>query len=100
MRTNRPEKFASADDEESWYLSCRLLGDLYLEERPDLAVPCLLEYRNSPKSGADTLYKLGLAFEGIGDRARAARCYQQVVAYEMHPLAPNAHEALARLQTS
>jgi tetratricopeptide (TPR) repeat protein len=100
VRMNRPEKFANADEEESWYLSCRLLGDLYLEERPDLAVQCFNEYRNSPKSGADTYYKLGLAYEGIGDRARAARCYQQVVAYETHPLAPNAHEALARLQAS
>jgi tetratricopeptide (TPR) repeat protein len=98
VRGNRPERFASGEEEESWYLSCRLLGDLYLEERPDLAVQCLLEYRNSAKSGADTWYKLGVAYEHLGDAARAARCYQQVTAFESHPLYHNARDALARLQ--
>src|SRR5947209_13217980 len=54
----------------SWYLGNRLLGDLYLREldRPDLAVECFTAYRSSSKSGADTLYKLGQAYEAIGDR--------------------------------
>src|SRR5262249_16677350 len=42
----KPEKFASGDDEEAWYGASQLLGDLYLEQdRPDLAVPCLNDYR-------------------------------------------------------
>jgi hypothetical protein len=98
VRANRPEAFAGDEDEESWYLACRLLGDLYLEDRPDLAVECLQAFRKSAKSGADTLYKLGVAYERLGDPARAAKCYRQVTTYEAHPLAPEAHDALARLQ--
>jgi tetratricopeptide (TPR) repeat protein len=102
MRANKPEKFASGDDEEAWYLGSRLLGELYLYElgRPDLAVPCLNDFRKSSKSGADTMYKLGQAYEQLGDRARATKCYQHVTAYESHPLAPDAHDALHRLQSS
>jgi tetratricopeptide (TPR) repeat protein len=98
VRANRPEKFPSTDEEEAWYLSCRLLGDLYLHEKPEQAVECLQEYKKSPKSGADTDYKLGVAYENLGDRARAVKCYQRVVAFEGHPRAPEAHEALQRLQ--
>ena len=90
IRTNKPEKFASGEDEEAWYLANRLLGDLYLDEKPDLAVQCFQEFRKSSKSGADTMYKLGRAYENLGDRVRAVKCYKQVVAYESHPLAPDA----------
>jgi tetratricopeptide (TPR) repeat protein len=98
VRNNKPEKFPSSEEEEAWYLSCRLLGDIYLHEKPELAVQCFQDYRKSSKSGADTSYKLGVAYEQLGDRARAVKCYQQVVAFESHPLAPDAHEALQRLQ--
>jgi tetratricopeptide (TPR) repeat protein len=98
VRGNRPERFASGEEEDSWYLACRLLGEMYLEDRPELAVECLLEFRKSARSGADTMYKLGQAYERLGDVARAAKCYQQVVSFERHPLAPDAHEALARLR--
>jgi tetratricopeptide (TPR) repeat protein len=97
---NRPEVFPSNDEEDSWYLACRLLGDLYLEDRPDLAVQCLQEYRKSPRSGADTLYKMGVAYEHLGDVGRAVKCYRQVTAFEQHPLAPDAQDALARLQAA
>jgi tetratricopeptide (TPR) repeat protein len=100
VRNNKPEHFASAEDEEGWYLSCRLLGELYLEDRPDLAIPCLQDFRKSSKSGADTDYKLGVAFERVGDRVRAQKCYQMVVNFQNHPLAPDAREALYRLQTT
>jgi hypothetical protein len=46
------------------------------------------------------MYKLGQAYEQLGDRARATKCYQHVTAYESHPLAPDAHDALHRLQSS
>jgi tetratricopeptide (TPR) repeat protein len=100
VRGNQPEKFASSEDEEAWYLSCRLLGDLYLQTRPDQAIACYQEYRKHGKSGADTVYKMGLAFESLGDLARARKCFETVAAYEDHPLAPEARGAISRLQTS
>jgi tetratricopeptide (TPR) repeat protein len=99
--SHKPEKFASAEDEDSWYLCCRILGEAYLNEmsRPDLAIPCFTEFRKSSKSGADTLYKLGQAYEQTGDTVRAKKCYEHVTAYDRHPLAPDAREALYRLQS-
>jgi tetratricopeptide (TPR) repeat protein len=95
----RPEAFASGEDEEAWYLASQLLGDLYLElGRADLAVPCLNDFRKSSKSGAKTLFKLGQAFEQLGDPKRAAKCYEQVAAYDGNPLVPDAQEALERLR--
>jgi hypothetical protein len=44
------------------------------------------------------MYRLGQAYEELGDRVRATRCYKQVTAFESHPLAPDAHDALQRLQ--
>jgi hypothetical protein len=68
--------------------------------KPDVAVECLREFRRSSKSGADTLYKLGQAYEQLGDRARAVKFYQHVVSYDSHPLAPDARDALHRLQAN
>src|SRR5262249_6507268 len=100
LREQKPAQFATSDDEDAWYLAHRLLGDLYLNEvaRPDLAVDCYLEFRKSSRSGADTLYKLGQAYEAVGDIKKAKRHYEQVTAYEGHPLAPDARSALYRLQ--
>jgi tetratricopeptide (TPR) repeat protein len=100
IRANKPEKFTSEEEEEAWFMACRLLGDLYLGElgRPDLAVPCFQDFRQSAKSGADTSYKLGQAYEQLGDRPKAVKCYQQVTSFDGHPLAADAHDALYRLQ--
>jgi tetratricopeptide (TPR) repeat protein len=97
----RPTAFASGIEEDSWYLACRLLGEAYLGEagRPDLAVPCFQAYRKSPKSGADTIFKLGQAYEQLGDRPRAVKCYEHVIAYDSHPLVPDARDALYRLKS-
>jgi tetratricopeptide (TPR) repeat protein len=100
IRADRPERFASNEEEESWYTACKLLGDLYINDKPDVALQCFLEYKKYPKSGADTFYKLGMAYEALGDWTRAARCYEQVTAYESHPLAPAAFDALDRLRTA
>jgi tetratricopeptide (TPR) repeat protein len=99
--TNKPERFLSSADEDSWYTACKILGNMYLHElnRPELAVKCLLDFRKSSKSGADTMFRLGQAYEELGDRARAIKCYNQVTAFEGHPLAPDAHDALERLKT-
>ncbi len=99
VRSPKPEKFAGGDDEEAWFVACQLLGDLYLETgKPDLAVPCLIDFRQSAKSGARTLFKLGQAYEQLGDRKRAERSYKQVTAYEGNPLTPDAYDALRRLE--
>ena len=44
------------------------------------------------------MYRLGQAYEQVGDPARAIKCYEQVTAYDGHPLAPDAREALYRLR--
>jgi tetratricopeptide (TPR) repeat protein len=97
----KSESFASGEEEDAWYLACRLLGEMYLYDlgKPDLAVPCFTAYRKSSKSGADTIYKLGQAYEQLGDRVRAAKYYENVTAYESHPLAMDARDALHRLQS-
>jgi tetratricopeptide (TPR) repeat protein len=101
VRQAKEAGFANADEEEAWYVASRLLGDLYLQEcnRPDLALACFSDYRKHSKSGVDTLYKMGLAFEQLGERAKAVKCYQNVVAYD-HPLASEARAALYRLEAT
>lgn len=97
----KPQAFASRADEEAWLQACRLLGECYLYEegRPDLALHCLNDFRKSPRSGADTLYRLGQAYEQVGDRLRALRCYELVAAYDGHVLVPAARDALLRLRS-
>ncbi len=101
-RAPKPERFASEDEEEAWYVCCRMLGDLYLNElaRPELAVACYNDFRKCSKSGADTYFKLGRAHEQLGDVARARKFYEHVTSYDNHPLAPEARDALYRLQAS
>ena len=56
-----------------------------------------------PLVAAAVILKEGSTIPGLADskllteKARE-RCYQQVVAYESHPLAHEAHDALQRLQ--
>jgi tetratricopeptide (TPR) repeat protein len=96
----KPEKFASGEDEEAWFVCCQLLGDLYMEMgRADLAVPCFQEFRKSSRSGARTLFKLGQAFEQLGDPKRAMKFYETVTAYEGNPLTSDAYDALSRLRS-
>jgi tetratricopeptide (TPR) repeat protein len=100
IRSPKPEKFATREDEDAWFLASKLLGEMYLYDlhRPDLAVACFKDFRQSSKSGADTIYKLGQAYEQIGDLVRAVKSYKHVVSYDSHPLAPDARDALERLQ--
>ncbi len=98
IRANKPEKFANAEEEDAWFLAHRMLGELYVDDKPDQAVLCLQEYRKSPKSGANTMYNMGRAYENLGDGARAIRCYEQVVAFEGNPLVYDAQEAIERLR--
>ena len=98
IRANKPEKFKTNEEEEAWFLAHRLLGEMYVDDKPDQAVMCLQEFRNSPKSGANTMYNLGRAYENLGDKNRALRCYEQVVAFEGNPLVYDAQEAMDRLR--
>jgi tetratricopeptide (TPR) repeat protein len=100
VRGSKPEHFATSEEEDAWFYSCRMLGDLYLNVKPDQALLCFQEFRQHGKSGADTVYKMGVAYENLGDFARARKCYQTVAAYDTHPLVPEAKSALYRLQTA
>jgi tetratricopeptide (TPR) repeat protein len=99
IHEKKPEKL-SGSEEDAWFRCVQILGDLYLNDygRADLAVPCYMEFRNSPKSGADTLFKLGQAYEALGDAAKACRFYEQVTGYTEHPKYYDAQEAMSRLR--
>jgi hypothetical protein len=98
IRQNKPEKFANEDEAKAWYFTHRLLGDMYVDEKPDQAVQCYLEFRQSDEAGADTSYKLGRAYEALGDFPNAAAAYEEVTAYERHPLYYEARDALDRVK--
>jgi tetratricopeptide (TPR) repeat protein len=101
VRERVKDQSLSGDEEEAWFMCCRLLGDLYLQSvgRPDLALACLSDYRKCSKSGADTLFKIGQAYEALGDPARAKKWYQNVTVYD-HPLASDAYAAISRLEAA
>jgi tetratricopeptide (TPR) repeat protein len=98
IRQHRPEKFFNDEEAKAWYFAHRMLGDLYLDTQPADAVACYLEFRKSDEAGADTAFKLGKAYEALGDIARAAKCYQEVTVFERHPLYFEARDALDRLK--
>jgi tetratricopeptide (TPR) repeat protein len=92
----------SGEDEDAWFYAVRMLGDLYLNERgrPDLAIQCFKDFRASDKSGADTLFRLGQAYEANGDIPNAKRSYNAVTAYQNHPRYYDAMEAIRRLDNA
>ena len=100
IRTQKPASFASGDEENAWYSAQQALGDLYMEAgQPEKAVPCYLDYRHSHQSGARTVFKLGQAYEQLGDTVRAVKCYKLVTGYDGNPLVYEAKAALSRMQT-
>jgi tetratricopeptide (TPR) repeat protein len=102
IREAKPAKFSDASDEDAWYRCNQMLGDLYLNvySRPDLAIPCYMEFRKSSKSGADTLFKVGQAYEAVGDLPKAMHYYESVTGYTEHPRYHEAREAFNRLKQS
>ena len=90
---------SGTDETDAWFAAIRQLSKLYLDEynRPDLAVDCLLKYKESHRSGADTLWDLGRANEALGDTAKALAYFKQVATYEKHPLRWEAESAVRRL---
>jgi tetratricopeptide (TPR) repeat protein len=99
VRDTKPGSFSSSDDEDSWYGSCQVLGDIYMElDEFEKAVACFQDFKKSPKSGARTWLKLGIALEKLNDTKKAIACYEQATAYEGNPFAREAQEALYRLK--
>jgi tetratricopeptide (TPR) repeat protein len=96
----REQPRGSGEEEEAWYFAVRLLGDIYLDEiqRPDLAISCYNAFRESDKSGADTLYQLGRAYEAAGNAGAALKAYEMVTMYPKHPRYDAANDAVRRLK--
>jgi len=96
----REAKPSGVEEEDAWFWACQTLGKMYLDElaRPDLAIGALTDFKRSNKSGADTVYHLGRAYEATGNFVKAQQCYEQVTAYEGHPLAGQAYDALYRVK--
>ncbi len=100
LRAQKPASFASGDEENAWFLAQQVLGDLYLEGgHPEQAIPCYLDFRKNHQSGARTVFKLGQAYEQLGDTAKAVKCYKLVTGYDGNPLVYEARAALSRMQT-
>jgi tetratricopeptide (TPR) repeat protein len=96
----RESKKGSGEEEEAWYNTTKILGQLYLEElsRPDLALKAYIDYKEFHKSGADTLFQIARCYEAMGDPTNAIKFYDAVTAYEEHPRYWDAKEALKRLK--
>ena len=88
------------ENEDAWYLATRLLAEIYLNEldRADLAVAAYTDYREYQKSGAETMYQLGLAYEKLNNTPAAIRAYEGVTVYAQHPRYYDATEAVRRLK--
>ncbi len=100
VREQKPTSWISGADEEAWDLGNQLLGDLYLETgKPREAIQCLADFRKTSKSGTKTLWKLGQAFEALGDSRKAIQFYEQITAYEGNPMVYEAEEAVRRLKS-
>ena len=100
IRQNKPARFGGEEEEDAWFLAHRLLGDFYLDEKPAEAIPCFAEFRKSNRAGADSAFKLGKAFEAVGDLPKAARFYEEVLTFPDHPLYYEAKDAIARLKSA
>jgi tetratricopeptide (TPR) repeat protein len=100
IRQNKPARFGGEEEEDAWFLAHRLLGDFYLADRPADAIPCYAEFRKSNRAGADSAFKLGKAFEAVGDLPKAARFYEEVLTFPEHPLYYEAKDAIARLKSA
>ncbi len=91
------------EERDAWFFTVKQLALLYIDEynRPDLAIDCLNKYKESEKSGADTYYHLGRAYEAKGDTPNAIRFFEAVIkGYENHPIRYDAEENLRRLRNA
>jgi len=99
VRADKPTSWISGTDEESWDQANQILGDLYLEVgKPREALACLIDFRKTSKSGTRTLWKMGQAFEALGETQKALSAYEQITAYEGNSLEFEAREAIRRIK--
>ncbi len=99
VRADKPTSWISGVEEEAWDLANQILGDLFLEVgRPKDAIDALVDFRKTSKSGTKTLWKMGQAFEALGETKKAMGCYEQITAYEGNPLVWDAQNAVNRLK--
>lgn len=97
-RANKPKSWLSGEEEDAWHVAQQMLGDLYMEVgRADAAIACYQDFLKSHRAGAKTYFKIGQAWEQLGETAKAVKAYKQVTAYEGNPLASEAYDALHRL---
>lgn len=97
----REAKPSGGEEQDAWYAAVQILARLYLDEydQPQLALGCLNDFKASPKSGADTFYHMGRAYERLGNAQAAIRAYEQVTVYTKHPLYYDALQAINRLKS-
>ncbi len=99
VREDKPTAWISGVDEEAWDQCNQILGDLFLEVgRPKDAIETLVDFRKTSKSGTKTLWKMGQAFEALGELKKALGCYEQITAYDGNPLIWDATEAVSRIK--
>jgi tetratricopeptide (TPR) repeat protein len=99
VRTNKPSNWVEGESDEAWQRANQALGDAYLEMgRYQDAIDCLEDFRKSSRSGANTLFKLGQAHEGLGQFRQARKHYREVEGFEGNPLVWQAREALDRIR--
>ena len=63
-----------------------------------VAVAAYTDYREYQKSGAETMYQLGLAYAKMNNAPAAIRAYEGVTVYTQHPRYYDAQEAVRRLK--
>ena len=101
VRAAKPERFPTADREKLHYDACRIVADLYLDDlgEPKKAAEILRLLERHRGSGAETLFKLGRAYEAAGERAQARKWYDMVSVYSDHPRAAEARAAAERMKS-
>ena len=99
VRADKPSNWVEGESDEAWQRANQALGDAYLEMgRYQDAIDCLEDFRKSSKSGANTLFKLGQAHEGLGQYRQARKHFREVEGFEGNPLVWQAREALERIR--
>jgi tetratricopeptide (TPR) repeat protein len=95
-----PKALDLPQPDKRYFDACRLLADLYLEhlDKPAEAYGLLKKIERWSGSGADTLFKLGVACERLERLKEAKKWYEMVTqVYGDHPKAGEARAAVERL---
>ena len=99
VRANKPANWVEGESDDAWQRTNQALGDAYLElGRYQDSIDCLEDFRKSSRSGANTLFKLGQAHEGLGQYRQARKHFREVEGFEGNPLVWQARDALERIR--